>query len=299
MHVIIFSEKRGRTKAFNISSENVFRVSIVLGIFLTSFLIYLNWSESQEEEDFLFFVQGQIKEQTRRVDSLVMEVEGESSAVGRNLAQVESRILRMEALSQRIAEMAELEEGEFQFDRVPPLGGPQTRLRNNLNREEKLDDLVSRLDRRQQDLRILEAIIINKQIFADSVPTGRPVKWGWISSRYGERIDPITGHPAWHDGIDFAGRPGSEVVAVASGIVVRVANTDSYGEIIEVGHGDGYFTRYAHHEEVLVGKGDVVRKGDVIALMGSSGRSTGPHVHFEVLKNGVQLDPTDYVERTR
>ena len=123
--------------------------------------------------------------------------------------------------------------------------------------------------------------------------------WGLSSSPYGERLDPLTGRSAWHNCMDFAGRPDSEVVVVASGIVVHVGRNDSYGQVIDVGHGGGYLTRYAHHKEALVRRGDVVRKGDVIALMGNSGRTTGPHVHFEILKDGTQIDPTSYVTRSR
>ena len=118
-----------------------------------------------------------------------------------------------------------------------------------------------------------------------------------MSSRYGSRNDPITGRQAWHNGVDFAGKDGSDVVTVATGVVVYSANRNGYGKMIEINHGGGFSTRYGHHKELLVEVGDIVKKGQVIGLMGSSGRSTGPHVHFEVFKNGRVVDPASYIHR--
>ncbi|HAO54689.1 MAG TPA: hypothetical protein DCR03_03715 [Gammaproteobacteria bacterium] len=262
-------------------------------------LFYLHYAERQVEETFLSHAHKQIGEQIKQVDSLILEVEGEHNAVGRSLAMVESRILRVEALGERLSVLSGIEDEEFRFGYDPPSGGPLNISATNINQESKLYDLISRVERKRRELQILEAIITNKQLFNDASPAGKPVKWGWISSPYGERLDPLTGRPAWHNGMDFAGRPDSEVVVVASGIVVHVGRNDSYGQVIDVGHGGGYLTRYAHHKEALVRRGDVVRKGDVIALMGNSGRTTGPHVHFEILKDGTQIDPTSYVTRSR
>ena len=118
-----------------------------------------------------------------------------------------------------------------------------------------------------------------------------------MTSLFGHRTDPFKGHRAWHNGVDFAGQLGSAVVAVASGVVTWASERQGYGLIVEVNHGGGYVTRYAHNQSNLVDVGDVVKKGQVIASMGSSGRSTGPHVHFEVYKNGKSVDPASYVDR--
>ncbi len=129
--------------------------------------------------------------------------------------------------------------------------------------------------------------------------SGFPIKKGYMSSRYGWRKDPINGRSALHNGLDFAGKPGSEVVAVASGVVTWTGRDAGYGNLVEISHGDNLVTRYAHNKENLVHPGDVVRKGDTIALMGSSGRTTGSHVHYEVYKNGRSVDPSSYVARTQ
>ena len=299
MYVIVFNKKGGHTRAYELSSSRIIGVALFTSIAVLPLLFYLHYAERQVEETLLSHAHKQIGEQIKQVDSLILEVEGEHNAVGRSLAMVESRILRVEALGERLSVLSGIEDGEFRFGYDPPSGGPLNISATNINQESKLYDLISRVERKRRELQILEAIITNKQLFNDASPAGKPVKWGWISSPYGERIDPLTGRSAWHNGMDFAGRPDSEVVVVASGIVVHVGRNDSYGQVIDVGHGGGYLTRYAHHKEALVRRGDVVRKGDVIALMGNSGRTTGPHVHFEILKDGTQVDPTRYVTRSR
>ncbi|HEY5665911.1 MAG TPA: M23 family metallopeptidase, partial [Gammaproteobacteria bacterium] len=132
---------------------------------------------------------------------------------------------------------------------------------------------------------------------ADEVhPEGRPVSTGYISSGFGERSDPFTGRLAFHEGVDFAGRQGNEIVVVASGVVTWAGDRFGYGQMVEVNHGNGYATRYAHNAENLVSIGDTVKRGDVIATMGDTGRATGPNLHFEVLLNGRAVDPLTFIE---
>jgi len=136
------------------------------------------------------------------------------------------------------------------------------------------------------------------EIFQNEVfIAGRPVKKGWMSSRFGMRVDPITGKRAFHNGVDFAGKLGADVVAVAAGVVVYADARSGYGEMVEINHGGGFSTRYGHHDKLIVKVGDIVKKGQVVGKMGSSGRSTGPHVHYEVYKNGRVVDPSSYVQR--
>jgi murein DD-endopeptidase MepM/ murein hydrolase activator NlpD len=127
------------------------------------------------------------------------------------------------------------------------------------------------------------------------MPSGRPVRNGWVSSGYGMRTDPFTGKKEFHEGIDFAGKEGSRVLAVADGIVSWAGWRKGYGKMVEITHGNGYATRYAHNEKLLVSVGETVKKGQTIALMGSTGRSTGPHVHFEVVHNDREVNPAKYV----
>jgi murein DD-endopeptidase MepM/ murein hydrolase activator NlpD len=163
----------------------------------------------------------------------------------------------------------------------------------------ELDRFESRLNDREQQLEMLESLLTNSKWQEQALLSGRPVKSGYMSSRYGWRIDPISGKRSMHTGLDFAGKPGSEIVAVASGIVTAAGRDGAYGNTVEISHGGDYVTRYSHNKENLVAPGDIVRKGDTIALMGASGRATGNHVHYEVYKNGRSVDPSSYVARTQ
>ena len=138
---------------------------------------------------------------------------------------------------------------------------------------------------------------MSRSITERVMPSGRPVEEGWLSSTYGKRSDPFTGKPDFHPGLDFAGRKGSEVVAVADGVVIWSGPRGGYGNMVEIDHGHGYVTRYGHNEKNLVKVGDTVKKGQEIALMGSTGHSTGPHVHFEVLHNGKTVNPARFISR--
>jgi murein DD-endopeptidase MepM/ murein hydrolase activator NlpD len=240
--------------------------------------------------------------QQAEVDAMRQRTVAESQAVGRQLAQMQARLLRMEALGARVTEVADLDEGEFSFDQLAPQGGPvgaSTNVPDFADLKSSMDELAAGLKFRESELEILESLLLNRDIQKSKEIAGRPVTWGWMSSKYGRRLDPFTGKSAWHAGIDFAGKDHSDVIAVAGGVVTYAGKRSGYGLMVEITHGDGYVTRYGHHAEILVSVGDIVKRGDVIGKMGSSGRSTGPHVHFEVLKDGKHLDPARYVARRR
>ena len=187
------------------------------------------------------------------------------------------------------------------FDEVPPQGGPE-----QAPEKVDLDELGSELSiferhlgNREHQLEILDTIIGVQDITRQSEPLGKPVPAGWISSYYGTRIDPFTGKKASHTGIDFAGYDGADVITVAAGVVTWAGTRSGYGEMIEVNHGNGYSTRYAHNKVNLVAVGDQVEKYAVIALMGQSGRATGPNLHFEVLKNGQSVNPVPFIKKKK
>lgn len=218
------------------------------------------------------------------------------------LARLQARIVRLDALGEHLTNVAKLDKGEFNFSGEPAMGGPEV-IDDDLtigkapSYMEMLDKLSSDIQDRERQLGILETLLVDRKVQREAFIAGRPVLKGWLSSRYGKRVDPITGSNAWHNGVDFAGKMGSDVVTVAAGVVVYSGTRNNYGEVIEINHGGGYKTRYAHNKALTVKVGDIVKKGQVIALMGSSGRSTGPHVHFEVFKNGRVVDPASYIHR--
>jgi murein DD-endopeptidase MepM/ murein hydrolase activator NlpD len=225
-------------------------------------------------------------------------------AMTRRLAELQVRVTRLDALGTHLTALAGLEGGEFNFAAEPALGGPmmpllpesQTSLPAPL--KDAFDGLSVALSDREMQLDILAGLLFDAEAQTEAIPAGRPVLSGWLSSAYGSRTDPFTGKRAWHQGVDFAGAEGDHIIAVASGVVSWSGERTGYGTLVEIAHGDGLITRYAHNRENRVEVGDLVRQGDVIALMGNSGRSTGPHVHFEIFKHGRAVDPSSYVRRT-
>ena len=243
------------------------------------------------------------RERAEALADLAVEAERRLQSMTLLLAELQSRVTRLDAVGINLTQSAGLEPGEFNFNAPPALGGPLMTSQDDARElipalEGELFALSTALDDREVQLDILSELIQGEQVKSDATPAGRPILSGWLSSRYGSRIDPFSGKKAWHEGIDFAGREGAQIVAVASGVVSWSGERAGYGKMVEVAHGDGVITRYAHNQENRVKVGDMVRRGDVVALMGNSGRSTGPHVHFEVHKNGRPVDPASYLHRT-
>jgi murein DD-endopeptidase MepM/ murein hydrolase activator NlpD len=221
-------------------------------------------------------------------------------ALALRIGQMNAHVLRLDALGERLTDMADLDDGEFDFSAEPSLGGPEepsadgefNRLTGVIN---ALDVLDEQLADRNRQLAVLEDFLLNRKLLDEIRPEGRPVTAGYISSRFGNRTDPFTGRRAFHKGIDFAGREGSEVVAVASGVVIWSGERSGYGQLVEVNHGNGYVTRYGHNADNLVAVGETVKRGQIIARMGDTGRATGPNLHFEVLLHGKAVDPLTYI----
>ena len=239
-----------------------------------------------------------LSEQDDVVEQLREQSVARRQAVGRQIAEMQARLWRMEALASYMHETSGLPKDEFDFDAPVSQGGPLSNEAEVLevdNLDTQLASLSRRLKQRETELSILDQVLLGIYNDKGARPAGAPIVKGWMSSPFGERVDPISGKKAWHEGMDFAGAKGSEVIAVANGVVVFAGYRDGYGQMVEISHGKDMRTRYGHHEEVLVHAGQSVKRGDVIARMGSSGRSTGPHVHFEVLKEGRPVNPARYV----
>jgi murein DD-endopeptidase MepM/ murein hydrolase activator NlpD len=220
-------------------------------------------------------------------------------ALGGRLGEMQAELLRLNALGDRLVQMGGLNRKEFDFDDPPPVGGPAQPAATH-TRVEELAEEMSRLFRELEDreskLNLLEQMIMERRLEAQTMPAGTPVRSGYITSKFGYRPDPINGRREFHSGIDFAGARGSDVVAVADGLVIFSGTRSGYGRTLEIRHGNGLVTRYGHNQKLLVKDGDLVKNGQTIATLGSTGRTTGPHVHFEVLKNGKPVDPMKYVE---
>lgn len=223
-------------------------------------------------------------------------------ALALRLGQIQARVLRLEALGERLVDIGELDMQEFDFSEDPALGGPVPSGALSVTLPDMIKDLntlAARIEDRETKLDVLEDMLLHRQVREDSRPAGRPVDAGWISSRYGWRKDPFSGKKSLHKGLDFAGKPGTGILAMADGVVSWAGNKSGYGKTVEIRHGHGYVTRYAHNRKLLVKAGELVRQGQVIAEMGRSGRATGTHLHFEVIRHGKTLDPIKFVKSRR
>jgi murein DD-endopeptidase MepM/ murein hydrolase activator NlpD len=248
-------------------------------------------------------LQLEVRNQQRMVDRLARQNELNINALAARLAELQAASTRMDALGQRLAQMGQLSLEEFDFSEPAPIGGPadyeSVGSASELELRQAITSLGDKLRRQSSQLDTLQFLMMNRQLESDLTPTGWPVRKGWISSRFGERNDPFTGERVQHRGLDFAGTRGSEVLSVASGVVIWAASRTGYGSTVEIDHGNGYQTRYAHNKQLEVKPGDHVNAGQVIALMGDSGRASAPHVHFEVLHDGNRVNPSKFVGQLR
>ncbi len=248
-------------------------------------------------------LQSEVAAQQASVDRLQGESREHLNALALRVGELNASVIRLNALGRRLTSMAGLEDGEFDFDNPPALGGPEEPVFASMAGQ--LGDLVADLKSldgnlymQEQQLDVLEDLILNRNLHKRVYPKGRPVRTGWMSSRFGRRTDPFTGKTAYHRGVDFAGKAGSDVIAVAAGVVTWAGDRYGYGKMVEINHGNGYVTRYAHNQDILVAVGDNVQPGQVIGLMGSTGRATGPNLHFEVWHLGRPVDPLRYIQQT-
>lgn len=308
MKVILINRKHGGSRSIELGRWSRALLSLCclglpLGMVAVGYLAGQDSDARSMRGAALDTLQDELDQQSTEFEDLQGQAERKLQAMTLSLAELQARMTRLDALGEHLTAMADLEEGEFDFSQPPALGGPMSGEFSvdftSLDLGSELGRFEARLTDREQQLEILESLLANRNLQEQSWLSGLPVQKGWVSSHYGQRTDPFSGKLAMHNGLDFAGKEGSDVVAVAAGVVTWTGSKTGYGELVEISHDDGYVTRYAHNKENLVRAGDVVRKGETIALMGSSGRSTGAHVHYEVYKHGRPVDPSSYLRRTR
>jgi murein DD-endopeptidase MepM/ murein hydrolase activator NlpD len=223
-------------------------------------------------------------------------------ALALKLGQLQAQATRLNALGDRLTQIGKLEDGEFDFSSDPALGGPEepvTGANSAPPLTSGIENLRAEFDRQEAQLGVLENLLLDRKVDNALLPSGMPVAQGYIASGFGERSDPINGHQAIHLGIDFDAPVGTPVTAVAEGVVTFVGVKPGYGNVVEIDHGNGYMTRYAHNSALVAEAGARVHAGDTIAKVGSTGRATGPHCHFEVWLNGRPVNPIAYVKSKR
>lgn len=244
----------------------------------------------------------ELQVQKQQIDAARGHVDEKMHTLSLKVAEIQAQMIKLDALGERLINAAKLNTGALDASDKTAKGGPEEigKLSGHFPQSDvmsELDELALQVKDRKQQLVILEEML-SKSNFKDNVYfSDSPVQEGWLSSHFGYRVDPFTGRVAWHKGVDFSGKKNSPVLALASGLVTWSGKREGYGNLVEINHGDGYITRYGHNNVNLVKVGDMVTKGQQIALMGDTGRATGYHVHLEVFSNGKAVNPTRYIGR--
>lgn len=245
-------------------------------------------------------MESRVSEQKAQITDTRKYVNQHLDALGRKIGSLQAQVSRINAVEMRIAELANIDLQDFNFEADPPVGGSsvseesqtaQVDIRNAIR------VIQDQLDESESEVAVLDFILSTRELNQQKTPSGWPVKGGWVSSKFGTRLHPLTGRKHFHKGVDIPGRLGAEVLSVADGVVIRSEKKGNYGWLVEIDHGDNLRTLYSHNKENLVSKGETVSKGQAIALLGSTGRSTGPHVHFEVLVGNKNINPIKYLYR--
>lgn len=241
-------------------------------------------------------LQQQTAQQQVQLAAVQGQAQREVNALAARLGELQAQANRLNALGERLAQVGKFDDGEFDFDAPVGIGGggpasdmPATELRAGMDR------LGGQFDASGAQLSVLESLLFNQQLERDATPSRTPIANSYITSGFGRRADPFGRGGQYHKGIDFHARVGDPVDAVADGVVSFSGVRSGYGNVIEIDHGNGYVTRYAHNSRLLVRVGDLVRAGQQVAKAGSTGRSTGAHVHFEVWDNGRVVNPRKFL----
>mgnify|MGYP000373703809 CR=1 FL=1 len=309
MNIIFVGRSHGKSKTVVFNNTKIAMLALAFVLLIVSVVVAgYNLALPAETDGELNEVSGEavdywqslLKDQQHQIDALKQESVEQVDALTLRMGSIQASVLRLDALGQRLTEVAKLGKGEFDFASAPAVGGPESvegaESYSLADLQASLVQIERQIEDREQQLDVLDELFVSKKIQKDLFIAGRPIKKGWMSSRYGYRSDPFSGKRAWHGGVDFAGKNGSDIVAVASGVVTWSSSRYGYGNLVQINHGE-VTTRYGHCNEILVKVGEVVKKGQVVARMGSTGRSTGPHVHFEVIKNNKTLNPEKYIYR--
>jgi len=306
MNIIFVSHQHGKAKSLALSHRKLLLCMMLLlavagTVFAMGYRVAATNDAAEQRQEFVQAWQNELSQKRQEIEKIQQDSQEQVKALTIRMAELHAKLIRLDALGEHMIRAADIDASEFDFSSSPAVGGNVEQAMGESyqapNFIRAIEALAFGIEQREQKLEVLNRVLGNKEFESDRYLSGRPIKKGWLSSYFGRRNDPFSGKLAWHRGVDFAGKEGSDVVAVAAGVVTWSGDRYGYGNLVEVNHGGGYVTRYGHAKELLVKVGDVIDKGQTIALMGNTGRSTGPHVHFEVLRAGNPVDPLRYVNR--
>jgi len=302
VHIILVSSRLAKARSLTLTPTHMVAGALALAatvVALAGALFYVTVRHATDiklpiVESLVLSAQ---QEQTRKSEGFLRE---NLDAMAIKLGQMQAQLMRLDALGERLSALAGLKPQEFRFNEIPGRGGaisnsvpPRSLSMEDLGRE--LDALSRQMENRTDHLGILESTLFDARVKKKLMPTITPVEGSWNASSFGWRIDPITGQHALHEGIDFIADVGTPVFAAAGGVVIFAEHHYQYGNMVEIDHGNDFITRYAHASKLFVKVGDVVQRGRKVASVGSTGRSTGPHLHFEVRYRGVAQNPARFL----
>jgi len=308
MHIILVSDRMATAKTITLSMRHVVAAMVglaglvLLAAFLFSFvtLQHIERIPLPYVQNFLFGVRQQEAQKTQEI------VRDNLNAMAVKLGEMQARIVRLDTLGERLSEVTGIKLQEPRDADAPAQtggrGGPLVTMPDALTANElerQLDILAQQVDDRSDYLGMMEIQLLDERVRRNLLPTTLPIPGAQDASGFGWRKDPFTGQRALHEGVDFQAQVGTDIVAAAGGVVVTAAYHPAYGNLVEIDHGNDLVTRYAHASRLLVKPGTVVKRGQKIAEVGSTGRSTGPHLHFEVRANGVAQNPGRFLQAAR
>ena len=306
MNIIVIPEGIRKGETTSLSHRHLLLILLLGGVFLPVFLGVLTFhihaliDKHQGTPQAISRYGEELARQRQALDAAKQEAATHLNALARRLGQLQAQVLRLNALGGRLTRMAGLDAREFNFDTDVAQGGPEAA---NMSGAPEVAGSLARLTdditASEARLKALETLLLDRRLSDAVTPAGWPADGGYVSSHFGRRADPFTGRIAYHEGVDIAAKLGSPIRAMADGVVSYAGEKSQYGRTVEITHARGLITRYGHTLSLLVKVGDKVARGDAIALVGSSGRSTGPHVHVEVLREGRAVNPARYLRASR
>ena len=302
--ILVPNSRHGKGRNATLSQRHLILIALVVFVALPVLLGVIAYRAQDmltaySADSLLTAQRRELAAQRTAVTEAKRNAEAHLNALAQRLGQLQAQVLRLNALGSRLTRMAGLDAREFNFSADAAMGGPEKASASSNPPEltSSLEQLTREIERQQERLAALENLLLDRKLNAAVTPSGWPVDGGWISSGFGVRADPFNGHQSVHEGVDIASHMGSPVLAVGDGVVSHSGERAGYGLLVEVTHESGLITRYAHTSATLVKVGDRVKKGQSIALVGTSGRSTGPHLHFEVVRNGTPVNPMRYLQQ--
>lgn len=302
--ILVPNSQRGKGRNTTLSHRHLVLIALVVLVALPVLLGVVAYHAqdmltAHNADSLLSAQRRELAAQRTAVAEAKRNAEAHLNALAQRLGQMQAQMMRLNALGSRLTRMAGLDAREFNFAVEAAMGGPERNAAasNPPELTSSLDYLAREIERQQERLSALENLLLDRKLSAAVTPSGWPVQGGWISSGFGARADPFNGHQSYHEGVDIASSLGSPVLAMGDGVVTHSGEKSGYGLLVEVTHESGLITRYAHASAVLVRVGDRVQKGQPVAQVGTTGRSTGPHLHFEVVRNGTSVNPMRYLQQ--